>query len=252
MPSTAPATRRARRARTSRSKAWGAVGVIGELLLTAGVVVGLYIVWQLWWTDLQGFQRQDDAVAAITEAFAGPSEDVGDPRTDEPPDFAAVDATLPDGMVAIGTIHFPTWGGAELPLLEGVTPDVMDFGAVGHYPSTVMPGEVGNFAAAGHRQTHGSPLGRIARLEEGDPVVVETANAYFVYRVTGSEIVLPTETDVLAPVPRNRGAEPTERLMTLTTCHPFNYSTHRWITYFELDHWVDRADGVPVELTEGA
>jgi sortase A len=86
----------------------------------------------------------------------------------------------------------------------------------------------------------------------GDPVVVETANAYFVYRVTGSEIVLPTETDVIAPVPRDRGAEPTERLMTLTTCHPFNYSTHRWITYFELDHWVDRADGVPAELTEGA
>jgi sortase A len=229
LPSTAPATRRARRTRSSRSRAWGFVGVIGELLLTAGVVVGLYVVWQLWWTDLQGFQR-----------------------TDEPPDFAAVDATLPDGMIAIGTIHFPTWDGAELPLLEGVTPDVMDFGAVGHYPSTVMPGEVGNFAAAGHRQTHGSPLGRIARLEVGDPVVVETANAYFVYRVTGSEIVLPTETDVIAPVPRDRGAEPTERLMTLTTCHPFNYSTHRWITYFELDHWVDRADGVPAELTEGA
>ena len=69
--------------------------------------------------------------------------------------------------------------------------------------------------------------------------------------MTGSEIILPTETEVIAPVPRQPGATPTERLMTLTTCHPYNYSTHRWITYLELDHWVDRSDGAPAELVEG-
>ncbi|MGC5627845.1 class E sortase [Georgenia sp. Z1344] len=228
---------------------WGAVGVLGELLLTAGVVLGLYVVWQLWWTDLEGHARQEESVAAIAGAIGAAADGVGEARTDDAPPFASADLELPDGMTALGVVHVPAWGEDHaLPLLEGVGMDVIDFGALGHYPGTALPGEIGNHAVAGHRQTHGSPLGQVADLEVGDPIVVETADTFYVYRVTGSEIVRPWDVEVVAPVPGDPSAEPSERLMTLTTCHPFNYSTHRWITYTELDHWVDRSDGMPAEL----
>ncbi|MGO1174274.1 MAG: class E sortase [Actinomycetaceae bacterium] len=242
---------RSRRRPARRSRVWDVVGIVGELLLTAGIVLGLYVVWQLWWTDLEGHARQEESVAAITGTIGEAPSGIGEPRTDEPPPFSPASAALPDGMTALGVVHIPSWGDDHaLPLVEGIGMDVMDFGALGHYPSTALPGEVGNFSAAGHRQTHGSPLGRVADLEVGDPIVVESADAFYVYRVTGTEIVRPWDVEVVAPVPGDPDAEPTERLMTLTTCHPFNYSTHRWITYTELDHWVDRADGVPAVLVE--
>lgn len=124
----------------------------------------------------------------------------------------------------------------------------MDYGSFGHYPDTAFPGEVGNFATAAHRQTYGAPMRAVEDLQIGDSMIVETADAYLVYKVTESYVVWPEESDVVAPVPREPEAAPTERILTVTTCHPPFVSNQRWVIHATLDHWVDRTDGLPAEL----
>ncbi len=55
-----------------------------------------------------------------------------------------------------------------------------------HYGGTQLPGEVGNFAMAGHRVGKGEPFLNLDKLKAGDPVIVETATTWFVYRVVGA------------------------------------------------------------------
>ncbi len=81
-----------------------------------------------------------------------------------------------------------------------------------------MPGEVGNFSVAGHRNV--ATFWALDQLQEGDPIVVETRDTWYVYQVTQEHIVRPTQVEVVAPVPNYPGATPTKRMLTLTTCHP--------------------------------
>ena len=150
-------------------------------------------------------------------------------------------------------MYVPRWGADwRFPIAEGIgAPEVLDAGYVGHYPSTQLPGEIGNFALAGHRQSHAKPFYGVDRLETGDAIVVETAQAWYVYTVTESYVVAPTETSTCSP-PTRATREPTRPSgsITLTTCHPLWSTRERWIVHGVLDHWVDRADGRPAELIE--
>ena len=114
----------------------------------------------------------------------------------------------------------------------------------GHMPGTAMPGQLGNLVVSGHRTTYGAPFSRLDELEVGDPVVVETRDAWFTYTVTGSEIVAPSAVEVAYPVPGQAGATPTRRLMTLTTCHPRYSARQRLIVSAELSA-TDAKTGPP-------
>ena len=113
-----------------------------------------------------------------------------------------------------------------------------------------MPGAVGNTAFAGHRTTYGAPLPRIDELKAGDPLVVESAAAWYVYRVTETRIVTPDQVDVISPVPGEPGAEPTRRMLTLTACHPRFSARQRYIVHGELVSWQPREAGAPSALDE--
>src|ERR671933_818200 len=115
-----------------------------------------------------------------------------------------------------------------------------------------MVGGVGNFALAGHRVTYGKPLNRIAELQVGDPVVVETGDAWYVYRVTGHEVVTPDRVDVIAPVPGQPDAAPTQRIITLTACHPEFSARYRYVVHGVMESWQPRSAGAPAVLAAGA
>jgi sortase A len=136
-----------------------------------------------------------------------------------------------------------------MPVVEGTTTDLLDRAMAGRYTGTQQVGEVGNVALAGHRRTWGDSFRHVDRLVPGDPVVIETASTWYVYEVTSHEIVEPSESSVLAPVPRQPGVVPTERLLTLTTCHSRTLGEYgndqRWITYATFVGWLDRAEGTP-------
>ncbi len=238
---------------------YGALGVVGELLITFGLLIVAFLAWQLWWTDVVADRQQADVVSGLTWAVAaddepGPSGGVrptsgpavATPRHDEPPA-----ETAPAHATTFATLQVPRWAGEPArPISEGTDKrTVLDVLGVGHYEGTAMPGEMGNFAIAGHRTTYGKPFNRIEELQVGDPLVVQTEHAWYVYRVTSTEVVTPSNVGVIAPVPGRPSEQPTARTITLTTCHPMFSARQRYIVHGELDYWAP-VDGtsVPAEL----
>lgn len=84
--------------------------------------------------------------------------------------------------------------------------------AVGHVPETALPGDFGNAAFAGYRDTF---FRNLEGVRKGDEIVVTTSSGIYRYVVTATRVVAPTETSVLTPA---KG-----RTLTLVTCYPFDY-----------------------------
>jgi sortase A len=238
-----------------------AVGTLGELSITLGVLLLLFVAWQLWWTDVEATREQDrltdDLVREWAAGAAAPDGPVGDPvaPVDDPvvaPEGLAVPVsdTGPQGA-AFAVIRVPRFGDDYArPVLSGTSRDILEDG-VGHYDGSVGPGEVGNFALAGHRTTYGAPFSRIAELRAGDPIVIQTVDGYYTYRVTTSQIVLPSQTEVVAPVPGQPGVAPTEEIITLTSCHPRYSARQRYIVHGQFESFRPASAGPPAVLAAG-
>ena len=230
---------------------WNIVGVVGELLITFAFVIGLFSVWQLYWTTYQVSGQVSQTIASYEEEHQPSKRTLGEVRTDDPPAF---DREVGDGEV-YGIVHVPTWDWMKIPLAEGTTSYVLDQGWAGHYDMTTQPGGVGNFSVAGHRRTYGNNFRWIDRLSQGDKVVVEVDDHYLVYSMVSSEIIDatdPTQMRVVAPVidDESWSETPTERWMTMTTCHPEYGNWQRYIVHLKFESWTPKDTGVPAELVD--
>jgi sortase A len=236
--------------------------VLGELLVTTGLLLVLFCAYQLLWTNVAADRAQGAVTQELREqwrgdprvgnASAGPGAEVAAPAAARSPaarpDRPAGSARPVQPGQGLALLHLPTLEDeGPTPVLEGVGADVLTRGA-GHYPGTAGPGEVGNFAVAGHRTTHGEPFADIDRLGDGDAVVVETASRWLTYVVTGAEIVEPSRGEVLLPVPGRPGAEPEVAVLTLTTCHPRYSAAQRLVVSAVLAQDRDKAAGPPAAL----
>lgn len=237
-----------------------AVGVLGELLITAGVLVLLFVAWELWWTNLEADATQNDAAATLVQQFevsAGPGEQTDSSpaeQTNSSPAKQAADdlaefgepPAAAGGEGTFGVLYVPRFGDDYArPVSDGVGLDVLNTLGIGHYPDTQLPGEPGNFALAGHRQTHGQVFFNIDQLTDGDRLYVQTVEGFYQYRYRSTEIVTPSTVEVLAPVPHQPGAEPTESVLTLTSCHPLYTTRERIIAYAVLESFRPADAGPP-------
>lgn len=141
------------------------------------------------------------------------------------------------------------------PIAEGISKEkVLDRGMVGHYSEgtlrTAMPSaKKGNFALAGHRNTHGEPFRYINRLNPGDLIVVETQDAYYTYKTARTlPQTSPSNVSVIDPVPRDSGFDGPGRYITLTTCTPEFTSTYRLIVWGKMVDERPRSEGKPDAL----
>lgn len=222
-----------------RALRW-AVQAFGELLITLGALLLLFVVWQLWWTDVTANREQ----ATITHQL---ERDFGAPSKPGQPDPLASLSHVPLGK-AFAIIRIPRFGATNArPVLEGTSADILDKG-YGHYVGTAEPGAVGNFAVAGHRTTYGRPLHDIDKLRDGDRIVVETKRTYFVYAVQRHVIVTPDHVEVVAAVPQHPGQTPTVRYMTMTSCHPKYSASQRYVVFATLKATYARAAGLPASV----
>src|SRR5690625_3439433 len=237
-----PPRRHARRPRTSVGAA--ITGAFGELLITAGVVLALFVVWQLWWTDVEGDRSAEQAIEQFEATIAEVPDSVGQPRTDAPPE----EAVPADGEV-FGTLYVPDWGADyRMPSASGVDlAQVLNDARVGDYPDTAMPGQVGNFSMAGHPQTYGEPFYAIDTLTERDAVVVQTSQAWPFSTRSTHELARPDQVEVVAPVPGDPVAAPTEALVTLTRCDPLWSPAERDNVHAQLDWWTPSDEGCPAD-----
>ena len=230
---------------------WNIVGVVGELLITFAIIVGLFSVWQLYWTTYEVAGQVSQTIASYEEEHQPSKRALGEVRTDDPPAF---DREVGDGEV-YGLVHVPTWDWMKIPLAEGTTSAVLDNGWAGHYGNTAQPGQLGNFSVAGHRRTYGNNFRWIDRLGEGDKVVAEVDDFYVVYSVQTWEIISaddPDQVRVIAPVIDDLtfNKEPTERWMTMTTCNPEYGNWERYIVHLKFQSWTPKSSGVPAELLD--
>lgn len=231
------------------------VGFVGELLITAGVFLGLFVVWQLWWTDVQAERIHTEVLAELEWTPPPVPVDDGPLVSPEYRDDPPVMAEPPIGEV-FAQFYVPSWGADYIsPIAQGVDKaTILDRLGIGHYPGTAMPGDLGNFAVAGHRTTYGKPFHLVADLREGDALVVRTEDTWYVYRMTSHEIVWPSQVEVVSPVPGVKPGEPlpelTQRFITMTACHPMYSAAQRYIVHGELDYWSPVDEGTPAELLD--
>lgn len=226
------------------------VQVFGELLITVGVVLMLFVGWELWWTNIQADQTQQAAVQEFAKGFEGPltpqnpgKTDYGEPVVAEPPTAAGQ---------TFGLMYIPRFGAdyKPRPLVQGTGPRELNTLGLGRYTSTAMPGAKGNFAVAGHRQTNGAVLDAIHTLVPGDRIYVQTPEGYYTYVYRNNEIVLPNQTNVLAPVPTQPDAPAEGRYLTLTSCNPRFGAQERFIAYAVMESWQPISAGPPAEIAQ--
>lgn len=218
---------------------------VGEVLITLGVLLLLFVAWQLWWTDVTANREQAGTVQALEHGFQGAAAKRGPlPKTAEP---LATIKNVPLGE-AFAIVRIPRFGaGFARPALNGTETDTLTKG-IGHYAGTALPGQVGNFAVAGHRTTYGRPFADIDLLKKGDVIMVETKDSYIVYAVDRHVIVIPTQVDVIDPVPQHPGVTPTQAWMTMTACHPKYSASQRYVVFAKLMKIFPRAKGLPASL----
>ncbi|MFJ3302622.1 class E sortase [Streptomyces sp. NPDC086549] len=250
---------RRRRARRRR-----VVWAGGEVLVTVGVVLMLLVVHQLWWTNREarrGAERKVEALerewgtgggggssgasggasgGAEAPSVASSSSSPGTGAVGRQRSYVTVGASRPRSSQAYAILTIPRLH-LRVPVAEGVSKqNVLNKGYVGHYPGTQQPGQAGNFAVAGHRNTHGEPFRYLPRLRPKDTVEVETESATYTYTV---DKILPRtsshDSGVIRPVPRSvvrpaYGYDDPGYYITLTTCTPEFTSKYRMVVWGEL------------------
>ncbi len=206
----------------------------GEVMITFGLIVLLFAAYEVWGAGAVVDAHQDDLNEQLNQAWDNA------PTVGPTPSGVGPTAGAPPGG-PIGRLWIPRLE-KNWVVNQGVTPDDIRY-APGHYPNSAMPGEVGNFSVAGHRNV--ATFWALDQLNEGDPIVVETRDTWYIYQVTQEHVVKPTQVEVVAPVPNYPGAVPTKHMLTLTTCHPKLDNYQRLIIHAELTEQMPRTPDGP-------
>lgn len=229
---------------------------VGQTLITLGLVVLLFAVYEVWITNIFAHRAQTKVYNALQDEWKNGRDPL--PGNDL--------STIPLGA-GIAVMYIPRLGSDyHFAVVQGspVPDDAQLEKGPAHYGDTQLPGQLGNFAVAGHRVGKGEPFLNIDKLRSGDAVIVETKTWWYVYRVLGHpdgsnpqgnmtsvpvnnhdpvdvpgrEIINPSQGEVVLPVPNHpelRVADAKVALMTMTTCHPKFTAEHRMIVHAELD-----------------
>ena len=235
------------------------VALTGEVLVTAGVLVGLFLVWFLGINDVVQSQQQAGSASEVADEWNQPlvvepeNNESGVPSNEVMPSLMEPPTTEP---VALGTgfalLYVPRFGENYVRSIgEGVdlasVLNSPEFG-VGRYTESSALGEIGNFAVAGHRTTYGASFALIGELRVGDRLYVEVEQGWYSYVFRNLEYVWPTEVEVLEGFPKLPQAETSDRVLTLTSCHPRFSEAERIIAYALYEGWFPRSGGPPSDI----
>ncbi|MFI0238414.1 class E sortase [Streptomyces sp. NPDC016845] len=211
---------------------------LGEVFISIGVLMLLFVTYQLWWSNIRAHNLAGNARHSLEDDWANGK---GKPDSFQPGQGFAI-------------LYIPKLD-VVVPIAEGISKTkVLDKGMVGHYdkdsiPTAMPEAKTGNFALAGHRNTHGEPFRYVNRLKPGDPIVVETQDKYYVYKMSSLlPSTSPSNTAVINPVPAGSGFTAPGRYITLTTCTPEFTSTYRMIVWGKMVEERPRSEGKPDAL----
>lgn len=239
---------------------------LGQTLITAGFVLLLFVVYEVWVSNIYADRKQHQVHKQLASQWqAGLDPLHGEDTLNLP---AGKQVVISPGT-GFANLYIPRLGKdyAET-IVQGTSDGDLNEGP-GHYVDSAVPGQIGNFAVAGHRVGKGEPFLNLDQLKPADAIVVQTASNWYVYRVLGQaatgdlavqndqgvpgrEIVSPSAVQVIAPVPDHDGARATKAYLTLTTCHPKYSSNQRMIIHATLVRTVaGQGSAIPRELAGG-
>jgi LPXTG-site transpeptidase (sortase) family protein len=220
------------------------ISVIGEILITAGLVLALFVVYSLWWTNVVADRHAQQAADKVRQEWARSPG-------------AAISPRGLDTKDGIGFLHIPAMGrNYEVLVKKGTSTKVLNEGVAGYYtdptPAAMPWDAAGNFTLAAHRDGHGAKFHSIDKIKTGDPLVFESKNTWYVYKVykildqTSKYNVAVTD-----QIPKESGKTKPGRYITLTTCTPVYTSTYRYVVWGQLvrSQKVDPLRTPPAELT---
>jgi sortase A len=202
------------------------LGAVGRTCIAAGVLILLFVAYQLWGTGIREAQAQRNlqdefeqrlGAAERTDSSTTSTTDVDTPTSPPTSEVGPPPPPPADGD-AVAKIRIPAIGLDKIVVQGVAVPDLKK--GPGHYPGSPLPGQPGNAAIAGHRTTYGAPFNRIDELKEGDQILVTTTQGAFEYQVRQQLIVAPDQVEVLDDFGDDR--------LTLTACHP-KYSARQRI-----------------------
>lgn len=235
------------------------VRTISELCLTIGTLIVLFVVYVLFWTGVKADSAMDHQIEVLQKQWAkgaatrspepapdssGGTGSAGETTTESPKAPGPYKYGGPFAVMYIPRLGF-TW---NKPVLEGTATQVLKKG-LGHYRGTAQLGQEGNFSVAGHRRTYGDPFKDFPELRRGDAVVLTDGTTWFTYRIDkGPYKTVPSDIEVIDPVPRKSGYTRPGRYLTLTTCDPEWGHSHRLIVWAHLDSTQPVEAGKPAAL----
>lgn len=219
--------------RARNVKRYSVLLVVGELLITAGFILGSYVVYELWVSNLTSQRTWTSSATNLENEFDAQFKKylAENPQAAEEIELT----TKPESGKPFGLMSVPKlWGKTKVvPIISGTRDQDLAIG-LGHYLETALPDEEGNFAVAGHRATHGEPFADFPLLTKGDEVIVETIAGRYVYELVDDIKVMPEDVWVIGRRPNVEGLNslPEDaKLITLTTCDPRWSSEKRWIWF---------------------
>jgi sortase A len=216
------------------------VSILGRTLITVGLLMFAFVAYQLWGTGIQTAQSQQDLTAQFHDQLqsTSTSSSTTSTSTTRPTDTTVEDSTttstIPVAPVngagngdPVAILRIPSIGLTKT-VVQGVgVPDLKK--GPGHFPETPLPGQLGNAAIAGHRTTYGQPFRHLDEVKVGDLIEVDTLFGSFVYKVTGSAVVNPSDYAAVIPT-----VDPTRATLTLATCTPAFTARQRLIVRADL------------------
>jgi sortase A len=228
---------------------WG-MSTVGRVLTALGLLLFGFVAYQLWGTGLETARAQRALASEFDELLATASTPASTPAApptstlvpDAEPEPEQLGVDQPFGPIALGEpiarLEIPRLN-VDNVVVAGVGVSELQQGP-GHFPDTPLPGQLGNAAIAGHRTTYGQPFRNVDQLEPGDEIRITTIAGRFVYRVTGTQIVTPSQYEVVATTREDVA------VITLVSCHPAWSAAQRIIISGELDPEASDEVGRPI------
>lgn len=237
-------------------KTTAALGVVGELLITGGAVVLLFLAWQLWINNAIVAGEQAESVKKFSNNITSSpsSSSLWTPKAGAI-DYGPPPVLTPVAQDAvIGNLYVPRLGsGSTRSVANGVNNPgaTINRGYYGKYEDSQWPGEPGNFAVAVHRTGWGTSFTQAQTIRPGDHMYLETPQGWYIYTVRNTEYVVPTQVNVVNPMPLSDAAPVGgQSILTITTCSPMNGNGERLVVYGFLSSWQPLEAGIPAEITK--
>lgn len=245
--STERSQRRAKHGAPKRQPRVTVSGVIGELLLTAGVLMMCFMGWKFWLNDIIVGNEQNEQGGQLSQQLAEQSKTAAPAEVDE--SGIPIRKAPEEEATPFAVLYVPAWGADySRTIATGITRyGVLDY-YIGYYPESDPVGAVGTFAVAGHRLAYGASMQKIPDLQLGDKAYVETVDGWYVYQFRSGEYVGPDEVSILSDVPRYPQEKGGDRILLLMTCNPFHSTEERVVAYNTFVDFVPRSEGPPAEI----